>query len=266
MAKDLRHFAEALFKVRSSYECMVPLVTAANQFLDRTMSLLFPHLSESRFTSADALHRELENLGSFLEQAIQPACPEMAVNARQIRESFMDRLPEVYERLSNDSLAMFQGDPAAKSVAEVIVSYPGFLAICGHRIAHQLHLLKVPIFPRIIAEQVHQRTGIDINPGAQIGHDFCIDHGTGIVIGETTVIGNRVKLYQGVTLGALSVDKKLADSKRHPTIEDDVVIYANATILGGQTVIGKGSTIGGNVWITSSVPPGSKIYYREQTT
>jgi len=145
-----------------------------------------------------------------------------------------------------------------------ISAYPGFLAIAFHRVAHEFYRLGVPIFPRILAEVAHQRTGVDIHPGATIGEAFCIDHGTGIVIGETTVIGDRVKIYQGVTLGALSVDKALSTSKRHPTIEDDVVIYSNATILGGATVVGHHSVIGGNVWLTSSVPPHSVVYHSSE--
>ena len=149
------------------------------------------------------------------------------------------------------------GDPAAKSTEEVIVSYPCLDAILTYRIAHFLSVNGIPVIPRIMSEHAHGKTGIDINPGAQIGERFFIDHGTGVVIGETCVIGDNVKIYQGVTLGALSVKKELQDKKRHPTIEDNVTIYANATILGGQTVIGKGCTIGGNTWVTRSIPPGT---------
>ena len=145
--------------------------------------------------------------------------------------------------------------PAAKSREEVIRTYPGFYAVAAYRIAHQLHLLGIQGIPRIITEHAHSKTGIDIHPGAKIGNHFCIDHGTGVVIGETSVIGNHVKIYQGVTLGALSVNKEDATKKRHPTLEDNVVVYAGATILGGGTVIGRGSVIGGNVWLTESVPP-----------
>jgi serine O-acetyltransferase len=157
---------------------------------------------------------------------------------------------------------MYTGDPAARSRSEVIRTYPGFYAISAYRVAHKLVELGVPGIPRIITEHAHSRTGIDIHPEARIGNHFCIDHGTGVVIGETTVIGNHVKIYQGVTLGALSVNKEDAQRKRHPTLEDNVVVYAGATILGGETVIGQGSIIGGNVWLTRSVPAGSKIYYQ----
>jgi serine O-acetyltransferase len=156
--------------------------------------------------------------------------------------------------------ANFRGDPAAKSFEEVILSYPGFQAITVHRLAHYFWKAQVPLIPRMMSEMVHGSTGIDIHPGAEIGESFFIDHGTGVVIGETTVIGSNVKLYQGVTLGALSVKKEEGNRKRHPTIEDDVTIYSNATILGGETVIGRGSIIGGNVWITESVPPNTTVY------
>jgi serine O-acetyltransferase len=174
--------------------------------------------------------------------------------------SFFSELPAIRSVLNTDIRSALGGDPAAKSLEEVILSYPGLEAILVYRLAHFFWLREVPLIPRMMSESVHSRTGIDIHPGAEIGESFFIDHGTGVVIGETTVIGKNVKLYQGVTLGALSVKKEQAGKKRHPTIEDDVTIYAGATILGGNTVIGRGSVIGGNVWITKSVPPGSTIY------
>jgi len=179
--------------------------------------------------------------------------------AEQTSFALIEEIPEIRRLIQLDTMAGFKGDPAAKSPEEVILSYPGLEAILVHRIAYFLHINGVPIIPRIMSEHVHGKTGIDIHPGAKIGESFFIDHGTGVVIGETCVIGNNVKLYQGVTLGALSVQKDLQDKKRHPTIEDDVTIYANATILGGNTVIGRGCTIGGNTWITKSVPAGTTI-------
>lgn len=173
--------------------------------------------------------------------------------AEQASIALLEALPEIRRLVRLDTQAAFNGDPAAKSGEEVIVSYPGLEAIIVYRIAHILHKNGVPVIPRIMTEHIHGKTGIDIHPGATIGESFFIDHGTGVVIGETTVIGKNVKIYQGVTLGALSVKKSLQNSKRHPTIEDDVTIYANATILGGETVIGKGSVIGGNSWITESI-------------
>ncbi len=180
--------------------------------------------------------------------------------AESIALDLLECIPELRRRAMDDVDAAFAGDPAAKSRDEVILSYPGLLAIACHRIAHELYLRGVPLIPRMMSEHIHKITGIDIHPGASIGEAFFIDHATGVVIGETAVIGRNVKLYQGVTIGALSVVKEQADEKRHPTIEDDVTIYAGATILGGKTVIGRGSIIGGNVWITNSVPPFSTVY------
>lgn len=183
-------------------------------------------------------------------------------DAEVIALDLLALIPELRERAMADVEAAFQGDPAAMSRDEVILSYPGLEAIACHRIAHELYLRKVPLIPRMMSEHVHRSTGIDIHPGATIGDGFFIDHATGVVVGETALIGNNVKLYQGVTIGALSVAKELADKKRHPTIEDNVTIYAGATILGGKTIVGKNSVIGGNVWITSSVPAFSVVYNR----
>jgi serine O-acetyltransferase len=180
--------------------------------------------------------------------------------AELVVDEFFEELPAIRQLLAEDLEAAVRGDPAAISADEVILSYPGFQAIAVHRMAHFFWTRQVPLIPRVMGELAHSRTGIDIHPGARIDGSFFIDHGTGVVIGETTVIGRNVKLYQGVTLGALSVKKEESGLKRHPTIEDDVTIYANATILGGDTVIGKGSIIGGSVWITESVPAGSRIY------
>jgi serine O-acetyltransferase len=184
--------------------------------------------------------------------------------AREMTLRLLQALPATRAMLRKDAEAAFRGDPAARSVPEVIVAYPGLRAIAVHRVAHFLYERDVPLLPRMMSEYVHGQTGIDIHPGANIGESFFIDHGTGVVIGETSDIGNDVKIYQGVTLGALSVDKAMAVQpgkrlKRHPTIEDGVTIYAGATILGGSTVVGKGSVVGGNVWLTASVPPGTKV-------
>jgi len=173
--------------------------------------------------------------------------------------ALIEEIPEIRRKIQLDTIAAFNGDPAAKSNEEVVLSYPGLEAILVYRIAHFLYKSGVPIIPRIMTEHVHGKTGIDIHPGATIGESFFIDHGTGVVVGETCIIGNNVKIYQGVTLGALSVKKNLQNKKRHPTIEDDVTIYANATILGGETTIGRGSTIGGNTWVTKSIPAESVI-------
>ncbi|MGQ9897154.1 MAG: serine O-acetyltransferase EpsC [Acidobacteriota bacterium] len=195
-------------------------------------------------------------------------CSDCQAEAQAIVWDLLDRLPVLREMLAEDVEAAYLGDPAAHNHDEVILSYPCVRAILVHRIAHDLFTCGVPLIPRIMSEYVHGQTGIDIHPGAKIGRRFFIDHGTGVVIGETTVIGDNVKLYQGVTLGALSFPKDASGAlvrhiKRHPTIEDDVVIYAGATILGGETVIGRGSVIGGNVWLTRSVAPYSKVVIEE---
>ena len=189
-------------------------------------------------------------------------------DAKRISAAFVAALPEVKRLVESDVIAAYEGDPAATSRMEVVMAYPGLYAVTVHRLAHELYRMKVPIIPRVMSELAHSKTGIDIHPGATIGERFFIDHGTGVVIGETTVIGRNVKLYQGVTLGALSFDKDpvtgalVKGVKRHPNVEDNVVIYAGATILGGDTVIGHDSEIGGNVWLKDSVPPNSRVYNR----
>jgi serine O-acetyltransferase len=185
--------------------------------------------------------------------------------AEQTVFSLIEEIPELRRKIMLDAQAALEGDPAARSFEEIILSYPGLEAIMVYRIANFLHKNGVPLIPRIMSEYIHGKTGIDIHPGATIGESFFIDHGTGIVIGESCVIGNNVKLYQGVTLGAISVKKSLSNKKRHPTIEDNVTIYAGATILGGETVIGKGSVVGGNVWLTASVPANSTTIAKQET-
>lgn len=182
--------------------------------------------------------------------------------ANNIVESFMESLPPIRQQLFNDANCYLESDPAANSIEEVILTYPGFFALSIYRIAHELHRLGMPLIARHFSEYAHSKVGIDIHPAAKIGKNLFMDHGTGIVIGETTEIGDDVKIYQGVTLGALYVEKKLTNTKRHPTVEDSVVIYANATILGGDTVIGHHSTIGGGSWLTKSVIPYSLVYNR----
>jgi len=212
-----------------------------------------------------ALISEVEKSLGFSERLGHLNCGHETCRAAAalVVDDFMEELPKIRSVLAKDLEAAVRGDPAAKSADEVILSYPGFQAVSVHRVAHFFWTRQVPVIPRMMSELVHSRTGIDIHPGAQIDESFFIDHGTGVVVGETTVIGKNVKLYQGVTLGALSVKKEESGQKRHPTIEDDVTIYANATILGGETVIGRGSIIGGSVWITQSVPPGSRIYLKK---
>ena len=223
-------------------------------------------LSEHLYPAQDILVEQICRSTRYQERMgrVREARPEGWSEEVVLR--LFEKLPEVRRRLAADVRAAFDGDPAASSIEEVVFSYPSIQAISAYRVAHELFLDDVPMIPRIITEYAHSRTGIDINPGAQIGESFFIDHGTGVVIGATAVIGNNVKLYQGVTLGALSVSRGEVNgrrgSKRHPTIEDDVTIYAGASIHGGETVIGRGSVIGGNVWLTKSVPAGSKIFGR----
>jgi serine O-acetyltransferase len=195
---------------------------------------------------------------------IGEACEMTDREASECAASFLNQLPRLREVLASDVQAAYDGDPAATSFDEIIFSYPSIYAVMVYRLAHELHKMGVPLMPRIMTEHAHHRTGIDIHPGTVIGSRFFMDHGTGVVIGGTAVIGNNVKIYQGVTLGAFSFDKDstgqlVRNTKRHPTIEDDVVIYAGATILGGETIIGRGSVIGGNVWLTHSVPPGTRV-------
>ena len=194
-------------------------------------------------------------------------CSECTEQGHEIALQFLQAIPQLRKILATDVAAAFEGDPAAKSYDEIIFSYPGILALMVYRVANKLHSFGVPLLPRIMAEHAHSITGIDIHPGADIGKGFVIDHGTGVVIGETTVIGDNVRIYQGVTLGALSLPRnageKLRDKKRHPTIEEDVIIYSGATILGGDTVIGSRSVIGGNVWLTKSIPPDTKVIMKD---
>ncbi|QPH38862.1 serine O-acetyltransferase [Pedobacter endophyticus] len=211
--------------------------------------------------SQNQLREQASALQSELADIIAANCKEENMSCKEIADHFFNKLPDLYSILNTDIEAIFNGDPAAQSEFEVIRTYPGFYAICFYRIANILANSNVPLIPRILTEHAHSKTGIDIHPSAKIGAYFHIDHGTGIVIGETTVIGKNVKLYQGVTLGALSVRKNLAGNKRHPTVEDYVIIYSGATILGGDTVIGHNSVIGGNVWITESILPYSTAYH-----
>jgi serine O-acetyltransferase len=227
------------------------------------LDTLFPQVAELTYATPGEVRDALDASAAELRALLRPFEGEID-DPGEIAAAFFRSLPEIHRQLMIDAKAIERGDPAAESVDEVIMAYPGFLAIAVHRIAHRFNELGVPILPRVLSEWAHERTGIDIHPGAMLGHPVVIDHGTGIVIGETAEIGNNVKLYQGVTLGALSVNKTLASHKRHPTIENDVVIYANATILGGETVIGRGSVIGGNVWITASIPANSIVYQRSE--
>jgi len=242
----------------------LPGLAEIDDFINTLLSFLFPELNEQRLTSELAIRTHYQNLQLSFQQLLYKtrACENERVESHCQR--FFSQLENVYDLCLEDSKAILAGDPAAQDKREVIRAYPGFFAIAVYRIAHLMLELDIPYLPRIFTEYAHSKTGIDIHPGAKIGHSFCIDHGTGIVVGETCRIGNHVKIYQGVTLGALSVDKSMAQQQRHPSIEDEVIIYAGATILGGETVIGKGSIIGGNVWLTESVAPSSRVYYSSE--
>ena len=223
-------------------------------------------ISEHLYPAQDILVEQIERAIRYQERMGRLAEKKPEGWSEDVVLRLFEKVPELRRVLNMDVRAAFDGDPAASSIEEVVFSYPSVQAITAYRVAHELFLADVPMIPRIFTEHAHSKSGIDINPGASIGESFFVDHGTGVVIGATAVIGRGVKLYQGVTLGALSVSRDEVDGrrgqKRHPTIEDDVTIYAGASIHGGDTVIGKGSVIGGNVWLTKSVPPGSKIFGR----
>ena len=234
---------------------------AAELFTDEMFQFLFINSGkEQDVAKTRAEYERLKNnFASLLAETI--------TGEEKIREQtarFFERVPALYKALLKDAQAILDFDPAAQSIAEVVVAYPGFYATVVYRLSNQLWKDGVRLLPRLFSEYAHSKTGIDIHPGAAIGELFAIDHGTGIVIGETTVIGDGVKIYQGVTLGALNVSKAFAQTKRHPTIEDNVVIYSGATILGGDTIIGEGSVIGGNVWLTHSVPSNSVVYHKSE--
>jgi len=249
------------------------------QILDDFLEVIYPgyfgrkyvETSNIEYHIGDLLDSIYARITVEIYRSVRPSCErsgDFCSHCHDLAEdhalTLLRKLPDLRRRLAVDVQAAFDGDPAAKSIDEVIFAYPAIVAITIYRIAHELYLQGIPLLPRIMTEHVHSITGIDIHPGATIGQGFFIDHGTGVVIGETTIIGDRVKLYQGVTIGARSFamddeGKLIRGKKRHPTIEDDVVIYAGATILGGDTVIGRGSVIGGNVWLTRSVPPNSSV-------
>jgi serine O-acetyltransferase len=251
---DLSEFIQGLSERRRSRCFPVQVRSNAESLIEEILALMFPHFSDVADCAGERIEAEICEIEQRLETLIEGLAAYYPSAHPQSPSIFISKLPAVLQALELDAQAMFYGDPAAVSVDEVILSYPGFFAVAVHRIAHVLQEIGVPLLPRLLSEHAHQRTGIDIHPGAKIGRSFAIDHGTGIVIGETAVIGNGVKLYQGVTLGALSVQKDLAKKKRHPTIGDNVVIYAGATILGGETIIGHDSIVGANAWVTDPVP------------
>lgn len=256
-------FVEKIFqKHKNCGKC--PSTILIPEFFTDLLGILFPNFASTPVLDYKEFQNRIDSLNFKLIQILSRDGTDVEVDSVKQSNEFFNMLPAIYNQIQMDVDAMFSGDPAAKTREEVIRSYPGFYAISAYRVAHALLQIGVNTIPRMITEHAHSKTGIDIHPGATIGNYFCIDHGTGVVIGETTVIGEHVKIYQGVTLGALSVNKEDASVKRHPTIEDNVVIYAGATILGGNTVVGRNSIVGGNVWLTKSIPPESKVYYQAQ--
>ncbi|MFM9873319.1 MAG: serine O-acetyltransferase [Fimbriimonadaceae bacterium] len=244
-------------------DCDVPcqLRRESAAWLDRILGLMFPHLSQGEYRGVD-LEWPLTTVLDGLFNLIVTTGASVD-EARIIVGEFRDSMPKVLDELEADAELMHSLDPASASLDEVKLAYPGFYALAVYRVAQLLHG-KVRLLPRVLTETGHRMTGIDIHPGAKIASPVAIDHGTGIVIGETAAVGRNVQIFQGVTLGAMSVKKSMAGTKRHPTVEDDVVIYAGATILGGETVVGAGSVIGGNVWLTESVMPGSLVTNRAE--
>ncbi|MDE3236008.1 MAG: serine acetyltransferase [Bacteroidota bacterium] len=259
---DQQSFIKHLFIHNSKSFSAFPDKESAENFIDLLFDFLFLPKSVKHKQVAD-LEKEFESLKNHFSSLVFDVVFDQQ-KAQEACTIFFDRLPLIYNSLLKDAEAVLQFDPAAKSVEEVLVAYPGFYATAIYRLSHQLLKQDIKILPRLFTEYAHSKTGIDIHPGAEIGESFFIDHGTGIVIGETTTIGNNVKIYQGVTLGALNVSKDKAQTKRHPTIEDNVIIYSGATILGGDTVIGHDSVIGGNVWLTYSVPSFSVVYHKSE--
>ena len=256
----------------------IPSKAAVIEIIDKIREVLFPgYFSREKvdpvtlkYVIGQSVSTIFETVSEQIINSIRhdclkykQSCSECVEQGQKICLDFLETIPETRKILATDVRATFEGDPAAKNYDEIVFSYPGIFAISVYRVAHTLYQLGVPLLPRIMTEYAHGETGIDIHPGAKIGERFVIDHGTGVVVGETTVIGRNVRIYQGVTLGALSVPKDAADKlrgqKRHPTIEEDVIIYSGATLLGGKTVIGARSVIGGNVWITESVPPDTQV-------
>jgi len=256
-------FPDHLFNINSSYCEEVPSTNDTNRFTEEMVNFLFP-IREKMDFSREEIAFKLVSLEKQLKELLLPLKKNLDRDPGELCREYFRKLPGIYSMLQEDAEAFTRFDPASESVEEVILCYPGFYSIAVYRLAHELYEMKVPVLPRIMCEFAHGKTGVDIHPGARIDGSFFIDHGTGTVIGETAVIGKNVKIYQGVTLGALFVKKALADKKRHPTIEDDVIIYARSTILGGDTVVGHHTVVGGNVWLTESVLPHSIVYQKNK--
>lgn len=259
----MQDLAKKIFNIKTAKDLPFTLSKeCATTFLNDALDFITPGMARKNFQSekelSDALDRHFKDLERILTVL------EKKSTVKSILSLYQEELLGLAAKIERDAKSMHEGDPAAKNLAEVLICYPGLFAIAVYRLAHFFYQHKVELLPRLLSEVAHEKTGIDIHPGAKIGESFFIDHGTGIVIGESAVIGDHVKIYQGVTLGALSVDKSMAQTKRHPTIEDHCVIYSHATILGGDTVIGAHSVIGGNVWMTKSVSAHSVVYHKSE--
>lgn len=249
---------DALIKDRRNSKGRLPSKVKTDQWLNRMTEFLFP--AGNPCLDKNTIEKEYEYICKDLQEILKSISEYLLHSPEKVTNQYFGYIKGIYELLKKDAAAMLEFDPAANSMEEVITTYPGFYAIMVYRLAHPLYVMGLPFLSRFMTEYAHSKTGIDIHPGAEIGESFFIDHGTGVVIGETTEIGKNVKIYQGVTLGALSVKKELSKIKRHPTIEDHVIIYSGATILGGKTIVGKGSVIGGNAWLTRSTAPGTVVY------
>jgi serine O-acetyltransferase len=257
------NFPEYLLEQYHSFRKEVPSMTKSHRFIDNLIYFLFPFKIDKKCTQP-LIELNLAQLQLDFKDLLNPLEPILGEPINILSDKFYSKIPSIYENLVQDAQLFVDFDPAARSRESVILYYPGFYAIAVYRLSHELHQLKIPYLPRMISEFAHSKTGIDIHPGAIIGEHFFIDHGTGIVVGETTIIGKNVKIYQGVTLGAVSVDKSMKGKKRHPTLEDNVIVYSGSTILGGDTLIGHDTVVGGNVWLTKSVPPFSIVYHESK--
>lgn len=260
MSKVSDSFIEQIFQRKKNASYGFFDKNKAEAFVEELYQLLF---LPQHINMEETLRNNFDELQNKLFELIKNTTDDKLFAERQV-EVLFDALPEIYDRLILDAESILEFDPATESLEEILLAYPGFFATYIYRVSHQLWKQKIRTLPRILSEYGHSKTGIDIHPGAVIGEHFFIDHGTGIVIGETSVIGDHVKIYQGVTLGALNVSKDKANQKRHPNIEDNVIIYSGATILGGETTIGRDSIIGGNVWITQNVPSNSLVYNKSE--
>ena len=259
MSFENKAFAERISGYNSGYCSDVPSLMQTHEFVDNLIHTLFP-IKRNCVVNAEEISMEMERCSIKLMELLYSIRKSLKSPPSEILEAFFSRVPDAFEQLVCDAEAITRFDPASTCVEEIILCYPGFYCITVYRLAHILYELGVPFLPRVMSEYAHGKTGIDIHPGAKIDSPFFIDHGTGIVIGETAAIGQQVKIYQGVTLGAITVEKSLARTKRHPTIEDHVVIYAGSTILGGDTVVGHHTVVGGNTWITESILPYSVVF------